>query len=113
MNPVTLIVVPGFLGGLLLAFLLFRMQAPRASAPQASTPPISTDLANIASVRVAGVGGLGLVAMAMTVAWFEPTIRLHVGVGVLLGAALGVTLILVRKRRGLAVTTEPRRQFRP
>ncbi len=112
MEPLMFIVLPGFLGGLLLAFVLFRLQAPGRPAASASTPPITTELANISSIRVAGIGGLGLVAMAMTVAWFEPTIRMHVGIGVALGAVLGLVLILARRRRGLAAITEPRRQSR-
>lgn len=59
--------------------------------------PITTDAINIAHIRVAGIGGLGLVAMAGVVAWYVPSI----GVATLLALAGGLTLAfaLIRWRR--------------
>ena len=34
----------------------------------------STDVINISRIRAAGLGGLGLFAMALVVAWFVPRI---------------------------------------
>jgi hypothetical protein len=61
---------------------------------------VSTDVINMARIRVAGVGGLGLVAVAVVVALFVPTIRQSVTAGLVLGVLLGVTLILLRRHAG-------------
>lgn len=61
--------------------------------------PISTDPINIASIRVAGIGGLGLVAMAAIVAWYVPGIRVATLVALGAGAALAVALIAWRRTR--------------
>ena len=98
MDPVTIVLIPGFLGGLVVAFIVFRMQAPSRSID--SLRPISTDVINIARIRVDGIGGLGLVAMALTVAWFVLRIRQHIAIGVGLGVVFAVVLILVRRRSG-------------
>jgi hypothetical protein len=55
---------------------------------------------NAARIRVAGVGGLGLVAMALVVAWFVPRIGQTVIVGMVLGMALAAGLIAYRRRIG-------------
>jgi len=62
--------------------------------------PVSTDVINIAHIRAAGLGGLGLFAMALVVALFVPAIRLAVSAGVVLGALLGAVLIFRRRRTG-------------
>lgn len=94
-----IVLVPGFLGGLIVALVMFRMKA-RSSPDPLRDLPRTTDPINMARIRVEGVGGLGLVAMALTVAWFVPRIRQHVAVGLALGMLLAVVLILVRRRRG-------------
>jgi hypothetical protein len=100
MDPVMLVLIPGFLGGLIVALVMFRMPASRSSLDPLRDLPRTTDPINMARIRVEGVGGLGLVAMALTVAWFVPRIRQHVAVGLALGVLLAVLLILVRRRRG-------------
>lgn len=60
--------------------------------------PISTDPINIAHIRVAGVGGLGLVAMAAIVAWYVPGIRIATLVALGAGATLAIALIAWRRR---------------
>jgi hypothetical protein len=53
---------------------------------------------NISGIHVAGVGGLGLVAMAIVVAIFLPAAGVTMGAGVIGGAALAVGLIAFRRR---------------
>ena len=103
MDPITLIVVPGFVGGLAIALLIIKLHRRRrpdlTSAPIANQS-VSTDAINMARIRVAGLGGLGLVAMALVVAWFVPRIGQTLMVGAVLGGALAVGLILHRRRAG-------------
>jgi hypothetical protein len=66
----------------------------RSSAPDT----LSTDVINIAHIRVAGIGGLGLVAMAAVVAWNVPAIGTAVAMALTAGVVLGVGLIVWRGR---------------
>jgi len=103
MDPVTLIVVPGFLGGLVIVLFFIRRQRGRqthASADAFSGEPLSTDVINIARIRVAGIGGLGLVAMALLVALVVPRIGQSLALGLVLGAMFATILILWRRRHG-------------
>jgi hypothetical protein len=52
----------------------------------------------VASIKVAGVGGLGLVAMATTVALNVPQIGVAIGLGLVLGS-VGAVILIVRARR--------------
>jgi hypothetical protein len=103
MEPV-LIIVPGVLGGVAIALALSawrrRINARRTKQIPASEalPP---DAINMSSIRVAGIGGLGLVAMAVAVAWKIPRIGLTMELGLLLGALMAVALIAVRHRFGV------------
>ena len=104
MDPVSLIVVPGFLGGLVIALVVFLRQHRASRNPSvtriAHAEPLSTDIINMSSIKVAGVGGLGLVAMAVAVALDLPRIGLTVGVGFALGMGLALALILRRRTTG-------------
>ena len=62
--------------------------------------PISTDPINIAHIRVAGVGGLGLVAMAGVVAWNVPQIWLATTLAAAGGVLIAFALIAWRRRAG-------------
>ena len=53
---------------------------------------------NISAIRVAGIGGLGLVAMAVVVSVFFPAIGWMMGVGLAGGVLLGVALVMARRR---------------
>ncbi len=57
-----------------------------------------TDPINIAHIRVAGIGGLGLVAMAALVAWYVPSIRIAMLLALPLGILLAAGLIVWRRR---------------
>ena len=61
--------------------------------------PFTTDVINIAHIRVAGIGGLGLVAMAAVVAWNVPAIGFAMAVAVAGGAAIGGALIAWHRAR--------------
>ena len=101
MDPVFLI-VPGFLGGLVIALLFIRRHGRPTDATSGTSTrePRPTDVINIARIRVAGVGGLGLVAMALTVAWAVPRVGQTLAIGFVLGAIGGVILILRRRGSG-------------
>jgi len=97
------VVVPGLLGGLvvaLLAFWLQRRHEKRAASDPFTREPLSGDVINIAHIRVAGIGGAGLVAMAAIVAFTVPRIGLPIAVGAVFGVLLAVGLIAWRRRGG-------------
>jgi hypothetical protein len=103
MEPVTIVVVSGFLGGLVIAlFVLWsnRVRHTGSTTDAFSREPLSSDVINIAHIRVAGIGGLGLVAMALNVAIFIPRIGIPIGLGLVLGAVFAGVLILRRRRQG-------------
>jgi len=102
MDSVTLILVPSILGGLVVAWLVTRLQGrgPDALLDESADLSISTDVINIAHIRAAGLGGLGLFAMALVVAVFVPAIRVAVSAGVLFGVVLAIIMILRKRRTG-------------
>ena len=101
MDLVTTTLVPGILGGVAIAWLIARLQKPGLNTvTDVTLEPVSTDVINIAHIRAAGLGGLGLFAMALVVAWFVPAIRIAVSLGVGLGVMLGAVMILRRRRTG-------------
>ncbi|MGH8639286.1 MAG: hypothetical protein ACREUZ_19295 [Burkholderiales bacterium] len=101
MAPLIIIVATGLLGGLVMALLFIRFQqGPDREFGVVRLEPLSTDAINMARIRVAGAGGLGMVAMAVAVSIFVPRIRLTMAIGVVLGAALAAVLIAQRRRNG-------------
>ena len=101
MDPVILIVVPGLIGGLAIALLITVLRKRAGKDTSAvSRELFSTDVINMARIRVAGVGGLGLIAMAAVVAWFVPRIGQTLLIGVLLGILFAGVMILRRRRSG-------------
>jgi hypothetical protein len=101
MEPLIVVLVPGVLGGIVLAVLILRLRfGARSPAPDARLEPPSPSLINMAHIPVQGLGGLGMVAMAIVVAIFVPRIRLSMIAAVLLGVALAAVLIAARRRTG-------------
>lgn len=100
MDPVTMVIIPGFIGGLVVALLMTRFnRTPEDSDPFTAERP-STDIINMARIRVAGIGGLGLVAMAAVVAVVIPRIRQSLLLGLALGVLFGAVLVWWRRRAG-------------
>jgi hypothetical protein len=101
MEPLLIILVPGLLGGLVLALLIagYRQGTPPTFVPRRLAAP-SPALINMAHIPVEGVGGLGLVAAVITVAVSDPRIRLATMVASVLGAGLALVLIAIRRRTG-------------
>jgi hypothetical protein len=99
-DPVTAVLIPGLLGGLIIAAVMFMVQHRREHAPTVVVPyrplPISTDMINMASIKVVGLGGLGLVAMAATVALNVPRIFETTVIGLVSGTILALVLIVRR-----------------
>lgn len=100
MDPVTLVIIPGFLGGLIVALFMSRMRAPRPGVDPLRRHPLTTDVINMARIRVSGIGGFGLMMLAVAVALFVPRIRLHLLIGVALGILFAIALIALRRRSG-------------
>lgn len=104
MDPVTTILVPGFLGGLVIAALYVLWQRHHGSAPSLAAysrpEPLSVDAINFSSLKVAGVGGLGLVAMAAAVALDVPRIGETITIGFVFGVVIAAVMIVRRRRTG-------------
>ena len=106
MDPLILVLVPGVLGGLVIAGLvvLSNRRVRRTSPPMLPhrLESVSPHMINMASIKVAGIGGLGLVAMSVVVAVGVPQIGQSVGIGLGLGAiAAGVMIFRSRKTGGM------------
>ena len=104
MDPVTTILASGFVGGLVIAAFYVGWQRRHGSTPglvaYSRPEPLSIDAINFSSLRVAGIGGLGLVAMALAVAIDIRRIGETVAIGFVFGLAIAVVLIVRRRRTG-------------
>jgi hypothetical protein len=99
MEPLLIIIIPGILGGIVLALLISRIGLRQWGPPKYEhLEPPSTGIINMARIRVSGVGGLGMVAMSIVVAAFVPSIRLSMIIAFGLGVVLAVALIAIRRR---------------
>ena len=102
MASIFFVVLSGLLGGIGLAVLFSKIKRAR-SGPDASDVfegAPATDIINMAHIRVAGVGGLGLVLVALATAVDIPQIRQSVGLGLVLAVPFAIGLILWRRRSG-------------
>jgi len=101
MEPLLIGLIPAILGGLALALLIpkLRRRTPLVAVPRPLDPP-SPALINMASIRVEGIGGLGMVAAVIVVAITDPRIRMAIIAAAVLGIGLALTLIAMRKESG-------------
>jgi hypothetical protein len=105
MEMLAWIVVLGLGGGGVVALLILAAHRLRPGgrpfdAAAQGNEAGRTDVINIASIRVSGVGGLGMIAMAATLAWAIPRIGQTIVLGAVLGVGLAAVLILWRRRVG-------------
>ena len=101
MEPVLIVLIPGLIGGLVLALLIagIRQGTPPTFVPRRLAAP-SPALINMAHIPIEGVGGLGMVAAVLVVAVSDPRIRLATILAAVLGAGLALLLIAMRRRTG-------------
>lgn len=107
MDPVTLVIIPGFLGGIVIALFMSRMHSPLPGVDPLRKYPLTTDVINMARIRVSGIGGFGLMAMALAVGVFVPRIRLHLLISAVLGVAFAAALIMLRRRSPMPSGDDP------
>ena len=99
MEAMGILALAGVFGGLAMAAWLYRFNRehqrnPFDSAVRQDRP---TDIINMAHIRVEGVGGVGMVLMAIAVALGVPQVGKSMAAGLLLGALMAV--VLIRRRR--------------
>jgi hypothetical protein len=101
MEPLLMILVPGLLGGLVLALLIAGNRKGTASivVPTRLESP-SPAMINMAHIRVEGIGGLGMVGAVVVVAISDPRIGLATMLASVLGVGLALALIATRRRTG-------------
>jgi len=101
MEPLLIILVPGLCGGLLLSLFLARHRRGTAATfvPRRLEAP-SPSLINMSSIKVEGLGGLGMVAAVIAVAIADPRIRLAIIIAGVFGGALALYLIASRRSSG-------------
>lgn len=101
MEPLLIILVPGVIGGIVLSLFIMRL---RRTTPLTFVAkrlePTSPSLINMSSIKVEGLGGLGMVAAVIAVAIADPRIRLAVIIAAVFGGALGYVLIRARRSSG-------------
>jgi hypothetical protein len=101
MEPLLIVLLPGVLGGVILAVLLAsRRITVRTGGVERRLAPPSPSLINMAHIPVEGGGGLGIVAAVIAVALAEPRIRVLIGIAALCGGGLAWALIAWRRHRG-------------
>jgi hypothetical protein len=96
--------VIGILGGGVVAAGLYwlrrKVNTPTVAAAFHHEPPL-TDMINMASIKVAGVGGGGMIGVSILIALTVPAIGAVVVVGLVMGALMA--LVLIRRRRRIGV----------
>jgi len=101
MEPLLMILVPGLIGGVVLSLFITRLRrtTPPTFVPKRLEAP-SPSLINMSSIKVEGLGGLGMVAAVIAVAIADPRIRLAVIIAGVLGGGLAFVLIRARRASG-------------
>jgi len=98
---VEIVAIPAGFGAVVgLVLILFRRggTAPVLADRDPFEQDTSSDVINMARIRVAGVGGLGMVVVALAMAWVFP----RIGQSLLIGMAGGVVVsafIIMRRRQ--------------
>jgi len=101
MEPLLVILLPGILGGLVVAWLIARRPGRTSSTfvPRRLEAP-SPALINMAHIRIEGLGGLGMVAAVVAVAIADSRIRGAIALAAVLGTGVALALIALRRRTG-------------
>lgn len=103
METLAILLALGVIGGsvfaLLAALLHVRLPGP-AGAEQFVRRQLSTDVINMANIKVAGIGGLGLVALCAIIALTIPSIGISVATGLVTGSLLALVWIYRRRQAG-------------
>lgn len=103
MGPFGFLVIPGVVGGAIAALIMLRRHRfgsqPATYVPSTEEFP-PTDVINAAHIRVAGIGGLGLVAMAVVVGLAFPLTRFAMIAGLIGGAFAAWAIVRYRERHG-------------
>jgi len=99
MEPLLMVLIPGLFGGLILSWLIGRhgSTTPPTFVPRRLEAP-SPSLINMSSIKVEGLGGLGMVAAVIAVAIADSRIRFAMIIALVLGAGLAIGLIAMRRR---------------
>src|SRR5574338_792778 len=100
MEPFALVAILGLIGGIVIALVSVRVHGRSLSRPDPFAHDAPTDVINMARIRVAGIGGLGLVAMALVVSIAVPAIGVPFASGAALGVLTALALIATRRRDG-------------
>ena len=101
METLLLVLLPGVLGGVLLALAIaLRPSRVQKTVVSRRLEAPSPALINMAHIRVEGLGGLGLVAAVIAVAIADSRIRMAILIAAVLGTVVGLALIAMRRRTG-------------
>jgi hypothetical protein len=102
MEAIIILAIAGAVGGLAMAVWLFRFNRTHSANPLDAGAPQDgpTDIINMAHIRVEGVGGLGLLLIAIAVAMNIPQIGKSMAAGLLLGGLMAIVLIRRRMASG-------------
>jgi hypothetical protein len=97
---VMLALVGGAISAGVMVLLSRRAHHVPISVPDSFGAGLTSDVINVSHIRVAGVGGLGMTAVALAIAYTFPQIGLSLALGLVGGFAGGVAAILYRRRQG-------------
>jgi len=104
MESLAILVALGLIGGGAIALLVIKLRMHLGGPTGADVfvnKPLSTDVINMASIKVAGVGGFGMVVVSALVALTIPAVGVSVGTGLVTGTLMALFLIRRRQRNGV------------
>jgi len=113
MDPMTQLLILGIVGGAVFGALMKLLGRRSGARPEHDVfrerlGTGSFDVINLASIRVAGLGGLGMIAVAFATAWTFPRIGQTIILGAVCGVAMAAILIWRRRREGPLSTSSGR-----